>query len=422
MRDMQPAGFALRLYMLALACLEPVVFFVLRRRLARGKEHPLRWREKLGLASAPRPPGRLIWLHAVGLGEVLALRGIIRKLSQHDPDLSFLVTSSTRQSAEVFGRNLPPKTIHQFLPMDVPRYNRRFLRHWLPNLTLWSEQDLWPSMVYECDDRAIPQAIINARMNARAMAARRWARWIYADLYRRLALISAQDKDSATHLMTLGATTVRVDGSIKPLPAQTHDTVPDAHFLSAAVQGRFVWVVCPSHMADEQVAFAAHAEVLRQHPNALLVIVPRFIERGDAIAVAAHSAGYLSACRSKNDPLSAATQVYIADTLGEAGFWYAHAQAALIGGGFDAIQGHNPWEAVHARCPVLHGPNTENFKTDYVVLDDLGGARLVSDARSLAQALTHMDRDCIIVAQAQAVDHVVKPFDKLCQDLLALLD
>jgi hypothetical protein len=112
-------GAWLGLWTVAGHALSPLAEPLLRRRLARGKEDPARWREKLGEPTAARPQGRLAWLHAVGLGEVLALRGLIAEMADRAPDLSFLVTSTARSAALATARNLPPRTIHQFLPLDL---------------------------------------------------------------------------------------------------------------------------------------------------------------------------------------------------------------------------------------------------------------------------------------------------------------
>jgi hypothetical protein len=123
---------------------------------APGKELADRWREKLGQATAARPEGPLVWLHAVGLGEVLALRGLIAAMAELAPEVEFLVTSTTRGSAEVLAGNLPPRTRHQFLPLDAPRYLARFLDHWRPALSVWAEQDIWPGAVVATARRGIP--------------------------------------------------------------------------------------------------------------------------------------------------------------------------------------------------------------------------------------------------------------------------
>ena len=96
---------SLALYRAAISVLTPLLQLHLKKRLKRGREHPERWREKLGFSSLPRPVGKLVWLHAVGLGEVLALRGMIVALQACDPKLQFLVTSSPLASADTFGKN-----------------------------------------------------------------------------------------------------------------------------------------------------------------------------------------------------------------------------------------------------------------------------------------------------------------------------
>ena len=111
----------LSLYRVATWALPLAAPFLLKRRLAKGKEEAGRWREKLGEASVPRPQGPLIWLHAVGLGEVLALRGLVLALSRENPNLHFLLTSTARSSGQGVGGQLPPRTQHQFLPLDAPQ-------------------------------------------------------------------------------------------------------------------------------------------------------------------------------------------------------------------------------------------------------------------------------------------------------------
>ncbi len=204
------------LYIRLTTLLRPLVLWNVKRRLKKGKEDANRVSERYGIPTHARPEGPLIWLHAVGLGEVMALRGMIPILSQHCPDAHFLVTSGTRQSADVFSQNLPDRTLHQYLPLDVSGYCTAFLAHWKPDLCIWSEQELWPNMIWHVDQSGIPQVVINARMNAASFQSRHRAKGMFADIYGRFALISAQDEQTAAHIRALGAT-VRVDGSLKPL-------------------------------------------------------------------------------------------------------------------------------------------------------------------------------------------------------------
>ena len=409
-------GLALQAYLLASHGFPLIAGTVLRKRLARGKEDPARWVEKLGQGLAPRPDGPLIWLHAVGLGEVLSLRGLIARLHAQDPALSFLVTSTTVTSAQVFAKNLPPRTLHQFLPVDAPAYRRRFLDHFRPDLAVWVEQDIWPGFVSDAAARGIPQAVIAARMNAQSHASHHKARSVYRDLYRAMALVTAQDQGTADHLTQLGALDVTVTGSLKPsAPPLAHDPDELAR-LQTGFAGRRIWAVAPSHPEDESIALAAHAILRKTDPDALLIIAPRDPGRRAEIAAACDAPPPM---RSQGATPGADDPVWLCDTFGDMGLVYRLADAVLIGGTFSAIEGHNPWEAAALHTAILHGPRIANFTADYAALHDADAARAVTDAATLAQALQSTGT---LAQNAQsATTFAAVRTDMLAADLISLL-
>lgn len=392
---------------------------LLRRRLARGKEDPARWREKLGEPTAARPEGPLVWLHAVGLGEVLALRGLIAAMAVQEPGLSFLVTSSARSSAQVMATNLPPRTQHQFLPLDAPRYLSRFLAHWRPGLSVWAEQDLWPGAVAAADRAGVPLALVNARMNEAAFARRNRARGLYADLLSRFRLVAAQDGASARHLAALGAPAPRVTGSLKAAAPPLAADPAELAAMQGALAGRPLWLLASSHPEDEAVALAAHLWLRQQDPQALLVVVPRDPPRAAQIATAAEALGLIATRKSLAPFPARTTQVHIADAFGELGLWYRLAPAALIGGTFGPTEGHNPWEPAALGSAILHGPRTANFAADFVQLDGAGAALAIAPetlAAALGQDHTAM------AARAKALsDAASGSLAPLAADLLGLM-
>lgn len=385
---------------------------LLARRLAKGKELPDRWREKLGEPSLPRPDGTLIWVHAVGLGEVLALRGLIAAMAGQS-DANFLVTSTTRGSAEVLASNLPPRTRHQFLPLDAPAYLARFLDHWRPDLSIWAEQDLWPGAVHAADARGIPLALVNARMNAEAYARRRRWAGLYADLFARFRLITAQDDATARHLQGLGAKGVSVSTSLK---AAAPPLAADPQALARAREtlvGQRPVLLASSHHEDEFVTLAAF-RALRHRP--LLVIAPRDPSRGAEIAARVVEHGMTASLRSAGQ--GPVADVWIVDTLGEMGLWYRLCPVTIIGGTFGPTEGHNPWEPAALGAAILHGPRTGNFADDFSALHQAAAARLVMPD-SLAAALTEGHAEMAARAQAlsQAAQGSLAP---LAAELLAL--
>ncbi|MDO9637860.1 MAG: glycosyltransferase N-terminal domain-containing protein [Pseudotabrizicola sp.] len=420
MAEPAPTGPVLRAYLAASPLIALAGPLVLRRRLARGKEDPARVTEKRGQPSAPRPAGRLIWLHAVGLGEVLALRGLIAAMARLDPALQFLITSSARSSAQVIGANLPPGTRHQYLPLDAPRYLRRFLDHWQPDLSVWAEQELWPGAVVAAHARGVPLALVNARMTDAGFARRARARGLYGDLLARFRLITAQDTRSAGHLRALGAAQVQVTGSLKSAaPPLAADPVALAQ-AQAAVQGRRVWVAASTHPGDEAQAMAAQASLWRDDPRWLLVLAPRDAGRAGAVASTLTEARLPFARRSLGRVPSASDAVWLADTYGEMGLWYRVAESALIGGGFDAIGGHNPWEAAHFGTAILHGPDISNFEGDYSQLQAKAAALSLAPG-GLAAALQNPDLPAMAGRAAQIVHRAGGALTPLATDLLALV-
>ncbi len=406
------------MYLAASPMIALVAPFVLRRRLARGKEDPARMAEKRGYASAPRPEGRLVWLHAVGLGEVLALRGLIHAMARIDPSMQFLITSSARSSAQVIGANLPPRTQHQYLPLDAPSYLSRFLDHWRPDLSVWAEQELWPGAVMAAHARGVPLALVNARMTDAGFARRARAGGLYGDLLARFTLITAQDDRSAAHLLALGGTGIRVTGSLKSAapPLNTNpEAVSDA---SIAVRDRRVWVAASTHPGDEVEVVAAQAALWQGDPRWLLILAPRDAGRAGLVASQLTDAGLAFAQRSLGQLPCAGDAVWLADTYGEMGLWYRLAEAALIGGSFDSTEGHNPWEAAHFNTAIIHGPHVANFLRDYDALHSENAAREIAPG-GLVAALRDEDLPAMAARAQRIVTQAAGALHPLASDLLA---
>src|SRR4051795_13207231 len=141
----------------------PMSGLVLASRLKRGKEHPQRLAERRGEASVARPRGPLIWAHGARVGEMLAVIPLVEGLRARN--FNVLVTSGTVTSARLADRRLPQGAIHQFIPLDAPRYAARFFEHWRPNLALLAESDLWPNLILSCTERNIPLILVNGRLS-----------------------------------------------------------------------------------------------------------------------------------------------------------------------------------------------------------------------------------------------------------------
>jgi 3-deoxy-D-manno-octulosonic-acid transferase len=407
---------ALRSYLLASHVVPLFAPSLLKRRLARRKEDAHRWREKLGVPGIPRPEGTIVWLHAVGLGEVLSLRGLISEMGAQAPDLIFLVTSSTQSSATVFTENLPARCLHQFLPLDAYSYVTKFLDYWRPALSIWAEQEVWPGLVTWTHARGVPLALVNARITAASHRKRMILRGLYADLFSRFSIVSAQDAGTAERLGVLGASDVRIDGAFKASAPPLYADMAEVSRLRQAMPDRPIWVAASTHPGDEVEAIAA-VEAL---PDKLLIIVPRDIRRADEIATLLTTRNLPHVWRSSGKLPTQTDRVWLADSYGELGLWYRLATVALIGGGFDRVGGHNPWEAAALGAAILHGPDVANFQSDYAQLNQIDAARPIMRGM-LSKALNAPDLAAVAKRALAETSTAQGRLAPLARDLLKLL-
>lgn len=380
-------GLQLRGYLIMRRVFQPVMRRVLAGRICKAKENAARAGERLGIATQVRPTGRVVWMHAVGLGEVLALRPLIVGMQQVAPDLNFVITSTARSSADVLGQNLPANTVHQFLPLDGPTYMAKFLDHWQPCLSIWSEQDIWPGAIHDCAARDIPLAYVNGRMDNKSTAKRARLAGLYKKVFGLFDLITVQDEQTAENLSSLGGRDVRVTGSLKPAAEPLSVDVGMLATLQVALEGRKIWVAASTHCEDEAVLIDAQRELVKRDPSWLLILAPRAPARGDEIEGALVQAGLTCTRRSKGGQPDPSHSVWIVDSFGELGLWYRLAAAAFVGGSYGSLGGHNPWEAICLNLLVCHGPNVANFAKDYEVLDYSGASQPLPDDASSVPAL-----------------------------------
>jgi 3-deoxy-D-manno-octulosonic-acid transferase len=397
----------LALYRAGLTAFEPAVGALLRRRVRAGKEDPARLGERRGVPGRDRPPGDLVWVHGASVGETLTVLPLVERLTRGG--LGVLVTSGTYTSAELLAHRLPAGAIHQYLPLDVPRYVRRFLRHWQPHVALFAESELWPNMVLELERHHAPLVLVNARLSPRSFA--RWQKMpgMAQALLRKVSLCLAQSAADAERLDLLGAFHVIDAGNLKfdvpPPPADPR--LVEA--LAGETAGRPLWVAASTHPGEEEIVLAAHQRLASRHPRLLTIIAPRHPHRGAAVAALAASAGLAPGLRSQGSGPDRRTNIYVADTIGELGLFYRLASVVFMGGSLVPHGGQNPIEAAKLGAALLHGPHVHNFHEVYGALDHTGGAFEVADQDALGSVMGGLLRDTALTRDmARAAQETVE--------------
>ena len=356
----------------------PGLRLMLRRRAAAGKELPARLAERFGIASLPRPTGRLIWVHAASVGETMSVLPVIAALRGQ---AEVLLTTGTVTSAALAAARLPDFARHQFVPLDVQPWVRRFYNYWRPDAVVFVESEIWPGLLAAADTRDIPRLLINARLSEASAA--RWRR--LPGLARRLfggfAEVHARSAADAARLTALGAAEVKAWGDLK-FAAETLPADPKALAALRALLPAPVWLAASTHEGEEEIVLAAHRALAAAVPGLITVIVPRHPARGDAVAALAPVA------RRSRDEMPVAGDVYLADTLGELGLFYRAAPFAFLGKSL-AFEGggHNVLEPARLGVPVIVGPHTQNFAEAVRRLREAGGLQEVADAAGLVVAV-----------------------------------
>lgn len=373
---------ALSLYGAAGRLGAPLAGAFLRLRERRGKEDAARRGERFGVAGLVRPPGELIWVHAASVGETLAALPLIERLAERG--FALLLTTGTVTAADVAIRRLPQGARHQFVPIDTPSAVCRFLDHWRPDLAIFAESELWPTMLRTLRRRKLPLAVVNARMSERSF--RSWRRFepLARAVMGRADIFLAQATADADRLRGLGAGRVLVCGNLKyDVPAPPADPATLAE-LRNAIAARPVLVAASTHPGEEEAVIAAHRRLRERMPALLTIVAPRHPERGEAVAQSASGEDLRVGRRSGGDAIGPETELYVADTIGEMGLWYRLADIAFLGGSLVSRGGQNPIEPAKLRVPVLHGPHVSNFRDVYDALTEAGAVVRVEDGDSLA--------------------------------------
>ncbi len=404
----------LRFYRGLSSAMVPLAPALIKRRLRLGKEDPERIGERRGITSDTRPLGPMVWIHGASVGEVLASAALIERL--RTLNIRILLTSGTVTSAAIVAKRFPPDIIHQYVPYDSPRYVARFLDHWQPSLALFIESDLWPNLILASAARRVPMVLINGRMSQRSFP--RWQRVhnTISAILEKFDICLAQSDVDAERFSMLGCRSVVTTGNLKfDVPAPPADSFKLERLLSMT-RGRPVIAAASTHPGEEEILIETHKTLAGFFPGLLTIIVPRHPDRGPSVWRLVDAAGLKAALRSRDELPTGATDIYVADTMGELGLTYRAAPIVFMGGSLVPHGGQNPIEPIKLGASIVHGPHVFNFGDIYDELDAAGGARKAETQEALVKQIGQL------LANQEARDAMKAASTRVVQDLGGALD
>ncbi len=367
--------------------------FILFKRKINGKESPTRYIEKKAIITKTRPNGKLLWIHGASVGESQSALVLVKKILGKTPDINILVTTGTLTSAQLMEKQLPSNAFHQFYPLDRPKWVRRFLNHWKPDTILWMESELWPNMLHEIKKDSIPAILVNARLSPKSFKI--WQRFpkFAKKVLTTFDKILCQTDEYRKNFDDLGASNTVTTDNLKYSSAPLSYDLGNFKKLKNSTANRKIWLYASTHEGEEEIAHIIHKKLAKRIPNLLTIIVPRHPERRDNIKQKCASFN-LNACYrgTKKELPSNDHDIYIADTLGELGLFYALSPIAVIGRSLsnDGGGGHNPIEAAQLDCAVIHGVNIQNLQQIYDEMDNDGAAIKVENSDQLYETIKNL--------------------------------
>jgi 3-deoxy-D-manno-octulosonic-acid transferase len=366
-------------------------------RMATARKYREGLRERLG-----RVPGRLatgsgsgarplIWVHAVSVGEVLAVTRLVKTLDAALPEHSVAISTTTR-TGEALARERFGANRVFYCPLDLPWAVRAYLNALKPRMLVLAETEFWPNLLNGCFRRGIPVAVVNARISDRSWPRYKMLRRLWKPLMGRLGSVLAQSQTDAERLIAIGCAPERVAvvGNLKFDVRAAEEAEATRLLKTSAARLRFV--VAGSTLEDEEAALVeAWPRLLASDAQLAMVLAPRHPERFAAVQALLEKSGIEWTRRSKLGPAEPLRpgEIVLLDTIGELASVYSLASVAFVGGSLVPAGGHNPLEPAQFGVPIVMGPHYANF---VAITDSLRAhnALRIAAKDELAAALTEL--------------------------------
>ena len=367
-------------------------------RKIRKKEDPIRYKEKLSKIILPRGEGLLVWLHVASVGEAMSILPLVNSIIKEKKIDKILLTSITLSSGNIlekrFKENL--KVNHQFLPLDITLLTNKFLNHWKPNLCILIDSEIWPNLIFNIKKKEIPLLLINARITKKSF--NRWKFFINfaKKIFEKFDLCMVSNNESENYLKILGAKNIKNYGNLKFSSIKNDIKRLDSDFLSK-IKNRKVWCAASTHPTEELICAKSHLEIKKIYNNILTIIIPRHIDRVNAINEELSRLDLNVVFSSESNKLNEKTDILLINSYGEALKFYNISKSVFLGKSLikslTKDGGQNPIEPARLGCKLFHGPYVSNFAETYDYLSKLGVAKKINNSEELSLSLVEELKD-----------------------------
>ena len=356
-------------------------------RIIINKEDKFRVKEKFCLFSRKRTNGKLIWFHGASVGEIMSVIPIIKKYDDDKSVNKILITSSTLSSSNILEKIKFKKTTHQFYPIDHFFFSNKFLDHWKPNIAIFLESEIWPSMFKSINKKKIPLILLNARITKKT-----YNRWFKIKKFSNsiFSLIDkaySQNLETNFYLKKLNVKSIKSIGNLKFIENDNFESNQTDKKLFSQFKKYKTFIAASTHDTEELFAAKTHILLKKKNKNIITIIIPRHINRVNQIISQINELGLNVISRSSNKRKLKNIDIFVVDTFGESKKFYKFATTVFLGGSIIKKGGQNPLEPAQFGTKILHGPNIDNFKDVYKYLNQLKISAKVNSPQECANSI-----------------------------------
>ena len=372
-------------------------FYFLRMVLIglKSPEHQKRLKEGFGMNSDfPSEDRKLLWIHAVSVGEVNASIPLVRSLLDTYSNSEILVTTSTPTGSKILLDKMGARVKHQYVPLDLPACLNVFLDRWNPKAVIVLETEIWPNILSMCKERGIFTALVNARLSEKSKDKYNIVKPLAAEALGNLDLLIAQYDSDADRFKEINtALKIEVCGNLKfdqQVPEEMHSISSSIRDSWSDDGQRPTLIAASTHETEEEFVLDAFLEILGEAKEALLILVPRHPERFETVFEYIQNRELSVARRSNKDDVTPKTQVLLGDTMGELNFLYSVSDVAFVGGSLVDHGGQNLLEPASLGLPLSSGKSLRNFQEIADELQESKALFLIEEQKELSDFFIDM--------------------------------
>ena len=356
-------------------------------RILKNKEDKFRVKEKFCFPSEKRGGGKLVWFHGSSVGEIMSIIPIIKKYDKDRTINKILITSSTLSSSKILKKIKFKKTTHQFYPIDHFFFSNKFLDHWKPNIAIFLESEIWPSMFKSINKKKIPLILLNARITKKT-----YNRWFKIKKFSNsiFSLIDkaySQNSETNYYLKKLNVKSIKSIGNLKFIENDNFESNQADKKLFSQFKRYKIFIAASTHDTEELFAAKTHVLLKKKNKNIITIIIPRHVNRVNQIISQINELGLNVISRSSNKKKLKNIDIFVVDTFGESKKFYKFATTVFLGGSIIKRGGQNPLEPARFGTKILHGPNIDNFKDVYKYLNQLKISSKVNSPQECANSI-----------------------------------